>query len=542
MQERLLSSELWESALEKYAETTGLTVRLFGLDAAVALATVHPTPLVELFQEHGFEPGLFAKCARRCLSQTDVRPAVVSAQSHGLTVVGTSLVLEGVVVGAAVAGYALAGFSEVAAVQRWAGSAGVPFDRLWNVVRRQPPVPERRLLLHGELLQVLGDGLLRENHRTRQYQDAVAKLEAASSAKDEFLAVLSHELRTPLAAIVGWASILQKTQSAEQVRQAAEAIGRNAQLQAQMVDDLLDMNLVARGGVKLDLKVHKLTEVIRGALEVSVPGIEKKALRLEVVEAGGPLLVEGDAGRLQQIFRNILLNAVKFTPQGGTILVTLKREADNARIAIADSGAGIAPEFLPFVFEIFRQQEQGSRREHEGLGLGLALVKQLTELHHGTVTISSAGPGLGTEVVVRLPLAPAAAQVDDIATPSAGALSGLSVLVVEDAADMREFLRVLLGHLGAQVALACDGREALDMIQDAHPNVVLCDLRMPRMDGFEFIRELRRTPSYPPVVAMSALAGKADRQHTREAGFEGHITKPFDDAALVAALDAALAR
>ena len=281
MDEGLFSSELWKQALEKYAAVTGLSVELFGVEGQTVLSPVHPTPLVALFREYGFEPGLFVECARRCLSQTDARPALAVAESHGLTVVGTSLVLEGAIVGAAVAGYALAGFSQVAAVQRWAKSAGVPFDRLWDIARRQPPVPERRLMLHGELLQVLGDALLRENYRTRLLQ-----LQEISAAKDEFLAMLSHELRTPLAPILGWASVLKKSESLEKVRRAAEAIERNVQIQSRMVDDLLDMNRIAQGKLRLDLEILELAALIRAALEMSAQDIEKKAIRLELVEPG----------------------------------------------------------------------------------------------------------------------------------------------------------------------------------------------------------------------------------------------------------------
>ncbi|MGH8519323.1 MAG: histidine kinase dimerization/phospho-acceptor domain-containing protein, partial [Panacagrimonas sp.] len=255
MDASLFGSDLWKPALDKYAEATGLTVELYGAGGSVALASKHLTPLFALFREFGFEPGLFAECARRCMEQTVARPALVVDESHGLTVVGTSLVLEGEVVGAAVAGYALAGFSQVAAVQRWARSAGVPFDRLWHVARKQAPVPERRLLLHGELLQVLGDALLRENFRTRQYEDTARALRAALAAKDAFLAVVSHELRTPLAPILGWASVLKKNESPEKVRRAAEAIERNVQLQSRMIDDLLDMNRIARGKMPLDLQI-----------------------------------------------------------------------------------------------------------------------------------------------------------------------------------------------------------------------------------------------------------------------------------------------
>jgi CheY-like chemotaxis protein len=350
-------------------------------------------------------------------------------------------------------------------------------------------------------------------------------------------------LRTPLAPIAGWASILRKSESLEEVHRAAEAIERNAFLQSRMIDELLDMSRVTHGTIQLDLEILDLTASVRAAAEASAANIEKKAIRLEFADAGEWLLVEADAGRLQQVFGNVISNAVKFTPEGGSIRVSLGREADHARVVVADTGKGIAPEFLPFVFEIFRQQEQGAHRSHEGLGIGLSLVKKLTELLKGTVNVASAGAGRGTEVTVRFPLAAEIPGLDDAAKPSAAALDGLSVLVVEDSEDARESLRLLLKLLGAEVSVARDGREALDMmLQGASPDVVLCDLLMPRLDGFEFIRELdsRLSPAHPPVIAVSGLASEASRERTFQAGFEGHVKKPYDEAAIVAAVSAAL--
>jgi signal transduction histidine kinase len=418
----LFGSDLWKPALDKYAEATGLSVRMFDVDARVVVNSMYPTPLVALFREYGVEPDLFAECARACVGQVAHRPVITADESHGLTVVGTALLLEGEIVGAAVAGYALSRFCQVPTVHRWARSAGIPFDRLWNIVRQQPPVAERRLLLRGGLLQVLGDALLRENYRTRQFEDTVVKLESASAAKDEFLAVLSHELRTPLAAIAGWASMLKKSVNLEQMHRAAGAIERNAFLQNRMVDDLLDMSSIAQGHVTLDLEVLELAACVRAALETTAQNMEAKAIQLDFLDADEPLFVDGDAGRLQQIFRNILSNAAKFTPAGGSIRVSLSRDAGHALVVVADTGKGIAPEFLPFAFDIFRQQEQGATRGYEGLGIGLSLVKKLTELHKGTVSLTSTGAGLGTEVTVRLPLAAKIPALDE-AAPSAGALA-----------------------------------------------------------------------------------------------------------------------
>ena len=546
MDNRLFNSDLWKPVLGKFGAVTGLAVQLFGVDEKRVLGSDYLTPLGSLFQEYGFEPGLFASCARRCLQQNGSRPAVAVSEGHGLTVVGTSLMLEDAVVGAAVAGYAFSGFSQVMAIQHWAKSTGMPFDALWNIAREQPPVPERRLLLHGELLQVLGDALLREHHRTRQNEAIVVKLEAAAAAKDEFLAVVSHELRTPLAPILGWASILKSDQTPALVRKAAEAIERNVLLQTRMVDDLLDTNLTARGVVNLDLKIHELTACVRAALETHAHAIGKKAIRAELVDAGEPLFVKADNSRLQQIFSNIISNALKFTPAGGAIRIAVTRETDNARVVVTDTGVGITPAFLPFVFEMFRQQEFGTQREFQGLGIGLALVKRLTELQKGSVAIASEGTGRGTEVTVRFPLAvrETAVPAPDAATTPAATLAGLSFLVVDDVEDARESLREMLQHLGAKVSVAGSGREGLDIVREAGPDLVLCDLRMPRMDGFEFVRQLNRatSPAHPPVVAVTALTSEADHQRTRDAGFDGHINKPYDEVAIVAAVFAALQR
>lgn len=543
MENYLFSAERWNPALDKFTGATGLSVELFDARGQISLTPPRLSPLDGLFREFGFEPGLFAECAARCLRQTATRPALYVAEAHGLTVVGTALPLEGEILGVAVAGYALARFSQVPSVQRWAKEAGVPFDRLWGIVRQQAPLPERRLKVYGELLQVLGDSLLREGFRTWQYKDVADKLKAAAAAKDEFLAVVSHELLSPLTPITGWASVLKKAESLEQVHRAAEAIEHNALLQSRMVEDLIDLNRISRDRMDLQLETLDLSAVVRAVLESSAHTLETKTLHLQIVEAGEPLPVRGDTVRLEQVFGNILSNAVKFTPAGGSIRVTLGREADSARVVIADTGKGIAPDFLPHVFEMFRQQMQGSHRGSEGLGIGLAIVKRLVELHKGTVSIASAGVGRGTEVTVRLPLAARLPQPVD-ATPAAEParpLTGLSILVVEDLEDSREALRALLQGLGATVRVSPDAREGLDVVlHGARPDVVLCDLLMPGMDGFEFMRVVGQMPAHPPVIAMSSLVGS--RERGREAGFDGHIRKPYDEATVIAAVRAATRR
>ena len=546
----LFRTDVWRPALEKYGAVTHLTVAVYDVHERIVHSPVPSTPLFALFEEYGYAPGVLADCARQCLAQAKNRPAIVVAPSYGLAVVGTSLVLEGKVVGAAVGGYALVDFTQSSAIASLARHAGIPFRRLWDLARQQQPVPQRRLLLHGELLQVLGDTILRENRRTRQYEDlalrheeTAARLNTEMAAKDEFLAVVSHELRTPLTPILGWVRILKETSdNPDRRRKASESIERNALLQLRLVDDLLDLNRVTRDTIILDLAIHDVSSLLQSVLDTVAESARDRHVAVEFVDASERLRVEGDAGRLQQVFVNVLSNAVKFTPTGGRVRVTLEREREAAIVRVVDTGEGIDPAFVPYVFAMFRQQERGTRRQHGGLGIGLAVVKRLVELHRGYVDVSSGGRGMGTTVTVRLPLVHQVTHLPANPVGRGKPLDGLTILLIEDSEDSLEATRIMLEVLGADVLGARDGVEALDVMARTRPDLVLCDLRMPRMDGFEFLDQLCRLhgADHPPVVAMTGLASHADHQRTQTAGFEGHINKPFDDMALVSSVRAAL--
>ena len=375
----------------------------------------------------------------------------------------------------------------------------------------------------------------------RQAQDARAAAEAASRTKDEFLATVSHELRTPLNAMLGWAQLLQASPDPDRLQRGLDTIIRNARLQTQLIDDLLDVSRIISGRMRLDVRTIDLAPVIEAAIEAVRPAAEARQIRLVRLldPQAGP--VAGDSDRLQQVVWNLLANAVRFTPRDGRVEVRLERVSSHVEIVVADNGMGIRQELLPQVFDRFLQADSSTTRRHGGLGLGLAIVRHLAELHGGTVEASSPGEGQGATFVVRLPLSIAHLQpsqervhprveAENCPDDPALSLDGVRVLVVDDEADARETLTGMLEHCGAETLAVRSAGEALEALARFRPHVLLCDIGMPEQDGYSLIRQIRELPAEQggtiPAAALTAYARGEDRRKALRSGFQMHLAKP----------------
>jgi PAS domain S-box-containing protein len=382
------------------------------------------------------------------------------------------------------------------------------------------------------------ESLLKREHEAR------AEAEIANRVKDEFLATLSHELRSPLNAIVGWATMLRKDQlRPEEIRRAVEIIDRNARLQTRLIDSVLDVSRIVSGKFQIDSHPVNLNEVLEAAVDSMKPTADQREITLvRNFDSNGPP-VSGDSSRLQQVFWNLLSNAVKFSPKGSTITVEL-HYSSSAEIIVRDQGRGIDPDFLPHVFDRFRQADSSTTRRYGGLGLGLAIVRHLVEIHGGTVTAESAGPNQGAVFTVYLPLLSEAAIVDrdvegfgltTIELASAKQiLRGVRVLVVDDENDARELLEQVLASYGAEVRSAPSASAALGLLAEWQPEILLSDISMPEVDGYSFIAQVRKTYNgIMPAIALTANARLEDRDRALAAGYQSHLTKPVNESQLI---------
>jgi PAS domain S-box-containing protein len=383
-------------------------------------------------------------------------------------------------------------------------------------------------------------------------RNARAEAERLGHLKDEFLATLSHELRTPLTTIVGWTSLLRRrTNIGEtELRAAVDTIHRNAQAQAQIIDDLLDMSRIVSGKIRLQTDAIDLRELLQVAIDGIRPAAAAKHIAVSISLDPITGLVAGDAARLQQVLWNLLTNALKFTPAAGAIHVALRRVEGFMEIDVRDSGIGINPAFLPHVFERFRQADGSTTREHGGLGIGLSIVRNLVELHGGSVAVESAGMGKGATFTVRLPLLQVETFVPRPMDPARGmtqpvehlqpSLAGTVVLIVDDEPDGRALLDRLLKEAGAEVHAAEGALEAIGILQREPVDVILSDIGMPGLDGYEFMRRVRALEDPQirglPAIAVTAYARDDDRQRSLSAGFQQHVAKPYSFPELATAI------
>jgi signal transduction histidine kinase len=449
------------------------------------------------------------------------------------------------------------------------GVAEVPVDDRWLAFAASPVLNELGRAVGA--VQVIQDVTERKSAELERDQllarERVARVEAerllttaqaANRIKDEFLATLSHELRTPLNAMLGWSRILlSRTMHDAETRRGLETIARNARAQAQLIDDLLDMSQIVSGKVRVEAQRLELAPIVEAAVESVMPSAEAKSIviRRAIDREAGPVL--GDPSRLQQVMWNLLINAVKFTPSGGSIDVGVRRTGADAEIVVHDSGVGIQEDFLPHLFERFRQADSSITRKFGGLGLGLSIVKQLVELHGGTVDAESGGAGRGATFIVRLPIrargevgAPSR-ETPMSAPPSAPrvtlvSLAGLKILVVDDEADARDLLQMVLEEAHAEVIVAASAADGLALVQSAAPDVIVSDIGMPERDGYQLIRDVRSLdPSRggrTPAVALTAFARAEDRSCAVLAGYQLHVPKPIEPHELVAAVKSVAAQ
>jgi PAS domain S-box-containing protein len=375
--------------------------------------------------------------------------------------------------------------------------------------------------------------------------------EESSRLKEEFLATISHELRTPLNAILGWARMLRSGQlSNENAAKALDTIERNARAQAQLIDDLLDVSRIVTGKLRMDVRPTDPNSFIDSAVEAVRPAADAKGVRIQKIIDSGAVSVTGDPVRLQQVVWNLLSNAIKFTPRDGRVQITLERVNSHVEIVVSDTGQGIEPDFLPHVFDRFRQADQKTSRQHGGMGLGLAIVRHLVELHGGSVDARSPGEGQGATFTVLLPITPVyhvdargervhpAARDLLPTTECSDTLNGLRVLVVDDEADTRELLRQGLEFCGASVTLAASASEALEELNKKQLDVLISDIGMPGEDGYDLIKQVRRLPAENggriPAIALTAYTRVEDRLQALRSGYHMHVPKPVELAELVA--------
>jgi PAS domain S-box-containing protein len=431
------------------------------------------------------------------------------------------------------------------------------YVQMQQSARISPLIEDGRIIGTVTLIEDVTDRVTRENELNSQLEErdrllaselAARELaEANSRIKDEFLAAVSHEIRAPLNAITGWTQLLVNGGLDETEKShALDTIQRNVRSQTQIIEDLLDISRIVAGQMRLELKPLDLVESIDRAFEGVLPAARAKKIDLVRSVPERSPFVMGDSGRLQQVLWNLLTNAVKFTPNGGRVEISLREVNDFAELSVSDNGHGISPEFLPFVFDRFRQAEGGSRRRQGGLGLGLSIVKNLVEMHGGVISPESRGEGTGAIFTIMLPLLMAENARSTGIRPELDSnhnhpdIAGCRILIVEDDADSREMLDILLRTYSAETATAGTVAEALDRLSSFRPDVLISDLGLPEVDGYDLIKRIRSLSDEDggaiPALALTGFASTEEKRRVKSAGFDGHLSKPVDWNELIEAI------
>jgi PAS domain S-box-containing protein len=431
------------------------------------------------------------------------------------------------------------------------------YVQMQQSARISPLTEDGRIVGTITLIEDVTDRVTRENELNAQLEERdrllVSELaarelaEANSRIKDEFLAAVSHEIRAPLNAITGWTQLLVNGGLDEAEKgHALDTIQRNVRSQSQIIEDLLDISRIVAGQMRLDLKPLDLVESIERAVEGALPAARAKHIEIVRIAPPRPPFVMGDGSRLQQILWNLLTNAVKFTPRGGRVEVNLRIVNDFAELSVSDNGQGISEDFLPYVFDRFRQAEGGSRRRQGGLGLGLSIVKNLIEMHGGVISAESRGEGFGATFTVMLPLLmgekarSGGVQAERDPNRAHPDIAGCRILIVEDDADSREMLDMLLRTLSAETETAATAAEAWDRLSSFRPDVLISDLGLPEVDGYDLIKRIRSLSAADggetPALALTGFASADEKRRVKSAGFDGHLSKPVDYDKLIEAI------
>jgi NO-binding membrane sensor protein with MHYT domain/CheY-like chemotaxis protein/nitrogen-specific signal transduction histidine kinase len=551
---------LWQVS---HAELGPMRLGVSAVLMGAGINAMHYTGMAAMRMEPGivYDPWLFALSVAIAIAASGLALWIAFRLRRNVPHVWLPRVGAAVVMGAAIVGMHYTGMAAASFPQDsvcMAAHGGVNHDGLATLV-----VIATFGVLGFALLASLFDARLEANARvleisqatSAERQDLLTRERAArdeaerlSALKDEFLATLSHELRTPLNAVLGWAGMLQRgVRDEETLKRGLATIERNARAQGQLIDDLLDMSRIISGNLRLDVQRVEPDRIVEAALGTVHPAAVGKRidLRVDIDKVAGTVL--GDPGRLHQVMWNLLSNAVKFTPNGGMVQVMLGRDGQDVVIRVIDSGIGIAPDFLPYVFDRFRQQDASITRKHGGLGLGLSIARQLVELHGGTIGVDSPGEHAGTTFTVRLPLAAPEVQAPQPREPvpavqgtvtGQGGLAGIKVLLVDDADDTLDVLQQILQHSGATTMAASNAGTALALLEREQPDVIVSDIGMPDIDGFELMRLIRRRAASAggaiPAIALTAFTRQDDRNKAMQAGFNDYLAKPVEPGSLVA--------